>query len=298
MIRPFHFWCQKVVPLVYDNSLSYYEVLCKVADKLNEVIKQVNEQQSEIEININELFEAFEKQLTADVNNQIATGLANLDAKLEAMIKEQNAAVYELIRNVQTKWELQMDMQNCKVTTSIAAMTVYVTEQVQTLYKLLSSHSEFITSWVELEIDKLRKEIPEITSVQVVAPYNHEIVSIQECLDAMYQLLRCCALTCGEYDTSGITCGQYTLLGITCGQYDLEGRHYIPERLSIGHMHSPYTGKWVRISQVVGQLVAYHRPNALTAQEYADLNLTAKEYADYMLSAYSYDWDGKTILGA
>ena len=31
--------CQKVLPLVYDESLSYYEVLCKVQQKLNELIK-------------------------------------------------------------------------------------------------------------------------------------------------------------------------------------------------------------------------------------------------------------------
>lgn len=38
----FRFWCQKVLPLVYDNSLSYYEVLCKVVDVLNKVIEQSN----------------------------------------------------------------------------------------------------------------------------------------------------------------------------------------------------------------------------------------------------------------
>lgn len=33
--KPFRFWCQKVLPLVYDDSLSYYELLCKVVDYLN-----------------------------------------------------------------------------------------------------------------------------------------------------------------------------------------------------------------------------------------------------------------------
>lgn len=36
------FWCQKVLPLVYDDSLSYFEVLCKVQEKLNEIIKNNN----------------------------------------------------------------------------------------------------------------------------------------------------------------------------------------------------------------------------------------------------------------
>lgn len=36
------FWCQKVLPLVYDDSLSYYELLCKVVHKLNETIELGN----------------------------------------------------------------------------------------------------------------------------------------------------------------------------------------------------------------------------------------------------------------
>lgn len=42
-IRKFKFWCQKVLPLAYDDSLSYYEVLCKVVNYLNKVIEDVND---------------------------------------------------------------------------------------------------------------------------------------------------------------------------------------------------------------------------------------------------------------
>lgn len=40
MLRHFHYWCQKVLPLVYDDSLSYYEVLCKVVKYINDLITQ------------------------------------------------------------------------------------------------------------------------------------------------------------------------------------------------------------------------------------------------------------------
>lgn len=36
-------WCQKVIPLVYDDSLSYYEVLCKVVDYTNKLIENDKE---------------------------------------------------------------------------------------------------------------------------------------------------------------------------------------------------------------------------------------------------------------
>lgn len=41
-IPHFRFWCQKVLPLVYDNSLSYYEVLCKVVTYINKLITDNN----------------------------------------------------------------------------------------------------------------------------------------------------------------------------------------------------------------------------------------------------------------
>lgn len=42
MIDNIKYWCNKILPLVYDDSLSYYEVLCKTSAKLNEVITSTN----------------------------------------------------------------------------------------------------------------------------------------------------------------------------------------------------------------------------------------------------------------
>ena len=56
-IRPFRFWAQKVLPLVYDDSLSYYEMLCKVKDYLNNVISDL----TAVEANVDALDEAFEE---------------------------------------------------------------------------------------------------------------------------------------------------------------------------------------------------------------------------------------------
>ena len=39
-LKHFRFWCYKVLPLVYDDSLSYYEVLCKVVEYINKLIEQ------------------------------------------------------------------------------------------------------------------------------------------------------------------------------------------------------------------------------------------------------------------
>lgn len=45
----FRFWCQSVLPLVYDDSLSYYEVLCKVIKYINDMVDAMNELPPEID---------------------------------------------------------------------------------------------------------------------------------------------------------------------------------------------------------------------------------------------------------
>lgn len=47
-LSTFKFWCQKVLPLVYDESLSYYEVLCKVVDYINNIIDNQSEFATEL----------------------------------------------------------------------------------------------------------------------------------------------------------------------------------------------------------------------------------------------------------
>lgn len=38
-LKEFRFWCFKVLPLVYDDELSYYEVICKCVDYINNLIE-------------------------------------------------------------------------------------------------------------------------------------------------------------------------------------------------------------------------------------------------------------------
>ncbi len=60
----FRFWCQKVLPLVYDDSLSYYELLCKVVNYLNDVIADSDTMKG----NIGKLLVAY-NELQEYVNN-------------------------------------------------------------------------------------------------------------------------------------------------------------------------------------------------------------------------------------
>ena len=84
-IEPFRFWCQTVMPTVYDDSLSYYELLNKVAAKLNEVINACNATSADV----TELTMLFDK-----LNDYVLNYFANLDVQ-----EEINRKLDEMVEN-------------------------------------------------------------------------------------------------------------------------------------------------------------------------------------------------------
>lgn len=78
-INTLYFWCQKVLPLVYDNSLSYSEVLDKISEKLNLLIENNNnlpEYISEL-IKNNDAIKEILSQIYASLEKSIANVVDN-----------------------------------------------------------------------------------------------------------------------------------------------------------------------------------------------------------------------------
>ena len=84
-VGAFYFWCQRVLPLVYDDSLSYYELLCKVVKYINNLISDV----SVCEENIGSLLNAY-TQLQDYVNHYFDNldYQAMVNNKLDAMVQD------------------------------------------------------------------------------------------------------------------------------------------------------------------------------------------------------------------
>ena len=84
-VESFRFWCQKVLPLVYDDSLSYYELLCKVVVYLNNTIADVNTLGTDVD-NLNKAF----IKLQDYVNNYFSTldVQEEINKKLDEMVED------------------------------------------------------------------------------------------------------------------------------------------------------------------------------------------------------------------
>lgn len=92
-IRPFRYWVQKALPLVYDDSLSYYELLCKVVDYINNLTTDVNQM-----ITIVNRVEGIIDDTETALQNALETGVSNF----ETAINNGNTAINNAIANANT----------------------------------------------------------------------------------------------------------------------------------------------------------------------------------------------------
>lgn len=61
-------------------------------------------------------------------------------------------------------------------------------------------------------------------------------------------------------------------------------------------MHNPFTGDISLVKDVLALIIDRIRLDALTAQEYDNLQLDASDYDDHDLTAYQFDWESKILL--
>ena len=79
--------CNKILPLVFDESLSYYEVLCKLTKKINDVIEKISD--------YDDLKEAVQELLEFEESTEETLGQYN------TYISSLQNAVIDLGRNKQ-----------------------------------------------------------------------------------------------------------------------------------------------------------------------------------------------------
>ena len=70
--KNFVFWCQKTIPLVFDNSMSYYECLCKLLNYVNSLttdVKEIARIQEELQNYVTNYFKNLDVQ--TEINNKL-----------------------------------------------------------------------------------------------------------------------------------------------------------------------------------------------------------------------------------
>ena len=163
-IEPFKFWCQKVLPNVYDDSLSYYEYLCKLNKYLDDVITQMN--------TLTEAEENFQEDLTSQWNTYKTTLTGEWNTYKTELTAEWNAYKNDLTAQwTTTKNYIDNYFNNLNVQTEINnKLDAMVTDG--TLTNLISplvaeDIPTIVTTWLTENVDPVGSAVTVDSSLTI-----------------------------------------------------------------------------------------------------------------------------------
>ena len=201
MVDNFRFRCIKVLPTVYEDALSYYETLCKVSRKLNEVIDTLNEYDPESVVN-----RLIDSKLTAYTANVMAPYVTAAIGVVDREIAELWVKINQMERNIVDQHQIVLNM--------IGELNTRVDNLGIQLVGVESRCNEY----TDRRVQDVLYELPLMAS-----PYTGQMVTV---IDAIYEVAnntRTGALTASEYDALELTATTYDALELSAYQYDWYG---------------------------------------------------------------------------
>ena len=198
------------------------------------------------------------------------------------------------------------------VASALAQAKSYTDGQVNAFYQqvltLLSALYDYVDNGDAALKNSMTKQFNEVWDYLYSLPTGGELVidpttglldTVQNALDHMWQALSW-QLTCQEYKDIGLTCQEYADEGVTCFRYAWYGKMIWLKRLlrPLFYMTHPYTGQETFYQNVIQWLASLHATDALTCQEYEDLDYTCAAYNAKQLTCTEYAWEAKTLLPA
>lgn len=150
MIDKLKYWCNKILPLVYDDSLSYYEALCKTSAKLNEVIDSTNGLLDAWNTYKNDIDKAF-GEYTAGLDKKFD----DLTDKIDADFLRYKDTVNDEIRAEFAEQERRITAQDDKIATQDTQITAisdkvnaFITEYNKTIAQIPTMVVDAVNAWL------------------------------------------------------------------------------------------------------------------------------------------------------
>lgn len=285
-----HPWMQKVLPLTYDESLSYEEEILKLIHKINEMINLFNEWEAiilELQqaiVDIPQMKENINSLLT-DVREMKVT-LTEYEARLMALEKgmaENSEDIVELreqVEGIQYTVNNTLDEFMVKVDAKINAITYNLDEEVHLLaYKINQIKVDLYAKFGAL------KERMDSIDTSAINPWWQDLgrLTPDENMKKIYNDLADNLPTAEEYCKLGYTADEYKEFLLRARKYARFGK----QKLNFFWVYNPLTGWRQELNNVLTALVNDCK-GTMTAEQYKGGDMTAEDYTRLGLTAYEY----------
>lgn len=319
-VQPIHARCTPILPLVYDDSLSYMEVLYKVLAKTNECINTLNEVSGIVENHegriawLEEYVNGLQGQLDAfkvyvqkqidDFEEKVNNDFARLEAEIRQELADTIATVNRQIASLEREFSRKFDNLETELIGKINdalnqmdAELLAFEREVRADLDAVNVRVDMLREYVDDRLDDFAQHLPIIYYVK--SPFTGEVVTVQEAINELFENgSRYRACTCNQFESLGLTCSEFDRLELTAYEFDMYGLDYLPFRDDRFYMYNPFNGEYTLVKEVVERLAGLHQlaGDVYTASEYDALELEAGYFDDLQISAYNLDWHDKTYI--
>lgn len=283
----------------------------------------------------------FESRLEAieSYDDQIADLYSKIEDLKSAVLRLKNS--YTALNARCTKLEDDLDRTNASMQQIYSDITTEISEIIN-LYNALNGAIAGLRAYndtsnaVVLQESKqyTRDRIAELLSwledpaqLYVINPWTGSIVTIQQFINYLYELLHFAGLTALDFDALGLTAEEFDALGLTAEEFDNYGKwsiffhkDYITRseldeiltqyatladienvaflddltdfvKKSEIKVHDPTTGILGSVQTAINHLADLHR-SGLTCTQFDNADLTCSEFEALNLTAFEFDFAG------
>ena len=200
--------CQKVLPLAYSDSLSYYEEVCRLVNKINELVEALND------ISVDIL-----KQANSYTDEQIANTRSEFDAK---------------VREIE-ELERRLGEQYTDFTNVVNARIQFISNEVNRIDNKIDDEiigaNEYTDQAIKNNNEYLIVQLSEsVRNFTVINFFTGEQVTVQDMFDSLAQLHIQSAMTYDIYANKNISYSALSLLSIDYTELVMKGNELIPQK--------------------------------------------------------------------
>lgn len=320
----------KVLPAVYDESLSYLEGLSKLSYKLNETIGAVNALNDNVDtlndsvVELNDRVTAVEGEIDgfeAEITQRIAELETSLTSKIDTAIDGMDAEVNEKLGEVDTKlndMDARIEDMEQYVQETVTQLTedfrAIITAEIARINELYLSFEGEMRQYVIDTVNELIQNIPDLTNIYVISPASGQLVKVQVAINEIFDFSLYNALTCDEYNSFAFSCNDVNSLMVNSMPRGFTVREWLHDakQLLMKIMPVEKIEKWLQPNSVVfgclSGLKDYLYKNVdlnatmwewagtFTCNELVTLGKSCDEIIAYDISCADYMLKGNTIM--
>lgn len=264
-----------------EHKTEYQQALARLTAVENEI--------DDFESEVNQRFDALKSDIYAD----FATLTLEIRNELNRTKKEIEQELDAALVNFQN----QFDELKAEVDSFIISSKIELNALKAEIAQAEEAAVNISKNYIDARLNAFIQELPDYENLIVYNPIRTAYTNVQVAINDLYDHFRVYGLTASQYDSLGLTASQYDAMELTAYEYDAYGYKLLHYPDDCCYMRSPFTGEIVQNKVVIYELAELHR-QALTAQEYDDLELTADTYDAMELTAYWYDWFGVLLRDA